>query len=435
MALVAVIFSGSYVVTIVTRAAIDHTAAASALLVDSMLMPHMEPLSQADELPPALIDHLDEVVAAPGFADRFPHVDIWRPDGVIVYSRSRELIGMQFLPPEGLDDALEGGVSARYTDLSAREHVAREFDTPFLEIYVPIREHQTGRIIAVAEIHEDTGSIQRQLQSLQIQTWLMVVTVALIIMAGLFWIVHQAARLIGAQEAQLRADIAHIETVSEQNRILRERAQIASSRVSELTERQLRRISADLHDGPAQLVSYGILGMEHIRQAETTAARETEISKVHEALNDALRDIRILSKGLLGPDISHLLLEEVIARIGAIHTQRTGTTVKIETHNVDREFPDAIKICVYRFLQEGLNNAFRHAGGVGQSIECTFRHGVLDVVVKNKGNIKKTRTDPDSGMGLVGLRHRVESLGGTFVFANDAEGNTRMEMSVAIAGL
>src|SRR5690606_15497953 len=116
-----------------------------------------------------------------------------------------------------------------------------------------------------------------------------------------------------------------------------------SSRVSELTERQLRRISADLHDGPAQLVSYGILGIEHIRQAKNAAIRETEIRKVHEALNDALRDIRILSKGLLGPDIAHLSLDQIITRLGDIHTQRTGTAVAITTANIERRFPDAIK--------------------------------------------------------------------------------------------
>lgn len=432
--LVASLTAGSYISSIVTRTAIDHTAAASALLVDSMLMPHVEMLGTTSELPRAAIAALDETVSGEVFEERFPHVDIWRPDGLVLYSRTPELIGMRFPAPTGLQEALEGNVAARYTDLSATEHIAREFEEAFLEIYIPIREHQSGRIIAVAEIHEDTGPIERQLLQLRIQTWLMVVLVAALIMLSLYWIVHRKSRLIAIQQAQLRAYIAHIEEVSRQNMVLRERAHSASSRVAELTEQQLRRIGADLHDGPAQLIGYGILGLEHVKRARGPSGRNTEISRVHDALNDALRDIRILSKGLLGPDLAHLSLAAVIERVSSIHRQRTGTRVVFTGSVPDRPVSEAIKICVYRFLQEGLNNAFRHAGGAGQTISCALEAGVLRIAVESTGADRSARGNDDFGLGLVGMRHRVESLGGTFSFAHQPGGGTRMEMNVAVAG-
>jgi signal transduction histidine kinase len=431
---VAIVTAGSYISSIVTRTAIDHTAAASALLVDSMLMPHVELLANEAELSPTAIAALDELVSGDVFQQRFPHIDIWRPDGTVVYSRSDALIGMTFSPPAGLDEALDGSVAARFTDLSASEHVAREFDEPFLEIYVPIREHQSGRIIAVAEIHEDTAPINSQLFNLRTQTWLMVVFVAALIMLGLFWIVHRGARLIETQKAELRDHIARIEQVSRQNRALRERAQNASGRVTELTERQLRRIGADLHDGPAQLIGYGVLGLEHIKQAATEVERDAEIGKIQDALNDAMRDIRIISKGLLGPDIAHLTLDEVIQKVCDIHEQRTATQVQISRSGLHHPFSEAIKICVYRFLQEGLNNAFRHAGGQRQSVACGLEGGLLRVSVESKGCEEDARNSGEPGLGLVGLRQRVESLGGTFTFTHAPDGGTRMEMVVIMSG-
>mgnify|MGYP001183714654 CR=1 FL=1 len=433
--LVAMALAGLFTSSLVSKTAIENTAASTALFMDSFLSPLVQELATVDILPAERREALDRLLGADPFEDRFPHIEIWKEGGLVAYSTTPELVGRIFDPPDGLVAALDGGVSAQYTDLQAREHVIRGFSNKFLEIYVPVREHLSGRIIAVAEIHEIPGPLESKLFLVRLQSWGAIALVTLLVMLSLFGIVYRGNRMINAQQCALRRRLKEVKEVSDQNRILRERAQRASSRVSELNESYLRQVGAELHDGPAQLVSLAVLKVEHVRRAEAGEKREEELQALNSVLTDALRDIRTISKGLMLPEIEHQTLRDVIGRVVQSHERRTGTRVAVRCCDLARPVPHAVKICVYRFVQEGLNNAFRHAGGEGQAVACAFDGSMLSLTVQDSGGAcAKTEVEPEIGLGLTGLRERVESLGGTFRMLRNEEEGTRLEMSLLVTG-
>lgn len=431
--LFAMIVEGVLTAEIIAQNTIDRKATTTALFMDSFLSPLAHHLATADILPTEERVELDRLLDKDSFEGRFPHLEIWKEGGLVAYSRSPELIGRKFAPPAGLIDALNGEVSARYTDLSAEEHETRGFTSRYLEIYAPIREHLTGRIIAVAEIHETTEPLERRLWWLYLKSWLARIYATALIMASLFWIVYRGNRTIMAQQSQLSERMAQIERASRHNRILRERVQRASGRVSELTERYLRGIGADLHDGPAQLIGLAALKVEHVRRAMTHEKRERELQILDAVLEDAQHDIRTISKGLMLPEIENLPLPEVIGRAIRAHEHYTGTAVRIRCQEITQPFSKAAKICAYRFVQEGLTNAFRHAGGNGQTVICALEGDALCLAVEDSGGSEPGRpSGPDAGLGLAGLRERVESLGGTFRIGEKSGGGTRIEMKLAM---
>nr|WP_247654678.1 sensor histidine kinase [Microvirga sp. HBU67558] len=254
-------------------------------------------------------------------------------------------------------------------------------------------------------------------------------------MLGLFGIVYRGNRLILSQQRQLGARLIEIEQSSRHNQILKERAERASGRVAELTENYLRRIGAELHDGPAQLIGLAALAVEHVRRAKTPERREEELQALEAVLSDALREVRTTSKGLMLPEIERLPLPEIVKRVVSHHELRTGTSVTVDCDDVSRPLTHALKICAYRFLQEGLNNAFRHAGGNGQAVSCRLDGAELILAVQDDGrDLGSSLAIPEPGLGLVGLRDRVESLGGVFQITRRTVGGTRIEMNVTIAG-
>jgi signal transduction histidine kinase len=433
--LFAMILDGLFVTEVISRQTIDRKAVTTALFMDSFLSPLGEHLRVSDVLPAEKRIELDRLLDKDEFESRFPHLEIWKEGGIVAYSRSPELIGRRFDPPAGLIDALNGEVSARYADLEADEHEIRGFTYRYLEIYAPIREPGTGRIIAVAEIHETTEPLEQRLWWLRLKSWLARIGATVLIMASLFWIVYRGNRTIMVQQRQLREHLADIKRTSRHNRILKERVQRASGRVAELTERYLRGYGAELHDGPAQLMGLATLKVEHVRRAETEAQREQELQVLDAILGEAQHDIRTISKGLMLPEIEGLPLPEVIERAACAHERRTGTAVALHCGDIPQSFSSAAKICAYRFVQEGLNNAFRHAGGNGQTVTCEFDGAVLRLAVEDAGGTSPGNPSrPDSGMGHIGLRERVESLGGTFCMAKMPGGGTRIEMKLAISG-
>jgi len=431
--LLTMIVEGMFTAEIISRNTINRQAATTALFMDSFISPLSDYFTAGDVLPPAQREELDELLHEEDFKSRFPHLEIWREGGLVAYSTTPELIGRTFTPPHGLKEALAGEVSSRYADLDADEHVVRGFTSRYLEIYVPIREHHTGRIIAVAEIHEVTEPLEERLWWLRLTSWLVRIGVTSLIMAGLFWIVRRGNRIIMAQQRQLADRMIEAERASRRNQILRERIQRASGRVTELNERYLRGLGADLHDGPAQLVGLAALKVEHVRLARTATQREEVLQSLDVFLADALRDIRAISKGLVLPEIEGLPLPEVVRRAARAHERRTGTTVALRCDDISQPFPDAAKMCAYRFVQEGLNNAFRHAGGNGQAVTCEFNDAVLRLTVEDSGGTGHARQDePGSGLGLAGLRERVESLGGAFEIRKVPNGGTRIEMTLKV---
>jgi signal transduction histidine kinase len=433
--IMAMIVAGLYIVRVTSKTTVENTASATALLTQSFISPLAQTLANTELLSDDNRGKLDELLGSNTLKERFPYLEIWKAGGLVVYSTTPTLIGRRFVPPDGLLTALEGRISAQYTDLGAREHLDRGLSNRYLEIYIPIREHLSGRVIAVAEIHENTADLKQELWWLHLKSWLAVSGATSLIMLGLFAIVYRGNQLILTQHDQLRERLFEIQQTSHYNRVLKERVQRASSRVTEVTENYLRRIGADLHDGPSQLIGLAALTVEHIRRADTPGKREEELQRLDTFLSDALRDIRATSRGLMLPEIQDSSLPEIIRRVVATHERRTTTKVDVHCDGALPPLTYAIKICAYRFVQECLNNAFRHANGNGQTVRCIFDDPVLNLIVEDNGADRSgSSTHPDSGLGLVGLRDRVESLGGTIRITQRPNGGTRVEMSVVTVG-
>jgi signal transduction histidine kinase len=124
--------------------------------------------------------------------------------------------------------------------------------------------------------------------------------------------------------------------------------------------------------------------------------------------------MRQLSAGLALPELANASIEQVLTRAAQQHEQHTGTPVDLTlARGLDVQAPDALSNCLYRFVQEGLTNAFRHAGARGQKVSASVRNGTLLVAVSDKGPGFLADTLKGEGkLGLWGLRSRIESVGG-----------------------
>ena len=151
----------------------------------------------------------------------------------------------------------------------------------------------------------------------------------------------------------------------------------ASSRAAALNERYLRRISADLHDGPAQLLALASLrlGSPHLG-ADANSQEAAELQKIRSFLDEAMGDIRNICRGLTLPQIETMELSDLLSSVVRAHEQRTGTSVELSLPDHDPQLSQSEKICIYRLVQEGLNNATRHAGGVGQRVAAVSRTSI-----------------------------------------------------------
>jgi signal transduction histidine kinase len=333
---------------------------------------------------------------------------------------------------------------AEMDDLSGEENAwERARWDRLLEMYIPVRERGSDRILAVAEFYLPPGEIDQQVADARLTTWLLVTLAILLSAVLLYGLVKRGSDTILRQEVALMRQVHELTGLLDENAILSERVSSAAQRTTTLNERAMRRVSSDLHDGPGQMLSLAILRLDGLRtRAESgRPATPTELAEVEETLREAMTDMRSVAAELRLPELAGLDVEAVATRAVQDHERRSGTRVTLDVQPVGVvSLP--VKIALFRALQEGLSNATRH--GASQDVRVTLapraseRPGgpsSLELTVRDDGH----GFDPASlasteGLGLAGIREQAEILGGTFEVHAAPRAGTQLRVRWPIRG-
>ena len=434
VSLVAMALVGAFVSSLIEDAVTRNSAAATALYVDSVIAPLLPDMLAGQELDDTVSRALDETLGQGALGNRLMSFRLWRADGTVLYSNNKSMQGKRFELSDDLKTAFSGKMVAQFDRLEDPEdQIERASDKPLLEIYNPVLQPWSGQVVAVSEFYEVANDFQRSLNQARLHSWMAVAAFTLAFFIVLSAIVLRGSRTIEEQRKSLKRRIDDLSALLSQNQALRARVQRASRRATALNESHLRRIGADLHDGPAQLVAFASLRLDSdklVDPATPTALREREIAAIKASLDEAMHEIRTICNGLVLPQIEAASLPEILERSVRAHEQRTGSRVDLSIGEAPEHLSPSAKICIYRFVQEGLNNGYRHGGGIEQRVAQRMEGDRISVEVSDGGS----GFDPDdvgpTSLGLAGLRERIESLGGTFHLQSSAQG-TIVSMSLS----
>jgi signal transduction histidine kinase len=433
VAVVAMVLVGAFVTSLIEDAVTRNSAATTALYVDSVIAPLLPDMQTTKVLDDTAAHALDETLGQGALGNRLMSFRLWRADGTILYSNDKAMIGKQFALSEELKTAFAGKMVAQFNQLDDPEDEAeRTTGKPLLEIYNPVLQPWSGQVVAVSEFYEIANDFEHSLSEARFHTWLAVAAFTLSFFVVLSAIVLRGSRTIESQRRSLRQRIDELSTLLSQNEALRGRLQRASRRTAALNESHLRRIGADLHDGPAQLVAFASLRLDSealLNPSTGAAVREREITAIKASLDEAMHEIRTICSGLVLPQIEAASLAEILNRIIRAHTQRTGSPVDLSLSNPPARLSPSAKICIYRFVQEALNNGYRHGGGIAQHVLQRMQGDRVIIEVADGGPGFDPEDIRPTSLGLAGLRERIESLGGTFEIDANAPG-TVIRMSL-----
>ncbi len=421
----AMLLVGLLVTKLIEETVTRNAAASTALYVDSVIAPLLPDMAKAEMLGDVSRRALDETLSQGALGRRLQTFRLWGPGGQILYSNDAAQIGRRFPPNDALKAAFDGHLTAEFNEIDDVESKAeRESGLPLLEIYSPVLQPWSGEVVAVAEFYERADDLEGDLFRVRVQSWSAVAAVTLLFFLGLSTIIKRGSRTITRQSHELRRRIEDLSQLLGQNRALQARIQRASAEAVALNESYLRKLGADLHDGPAQLVAFVAMRIDNgvLLDAETPPERRhEEVCILKSSLDEAMREIRDICTGHVLPHIETTKLPDMLRDLVASYHARSGHSVALRRIDAPDDLPAAAKICIYRFAQEALNNGFKHAGGQGQWLEIEGRGQSITVAVGDAGDGFREGAD-GMGVGLAGMRSRVESLGGTFGVASGAAG-------------
>jgi PAS domain S-box-containing protein len=176
-----------------------------------------------------------------------------------------------------------------------------------------------------------------------------------------------------------------------------------------------RRIERDLHDGAQQrLVTLALKLGSH--ETEIPPELTDLFSEVVSGLEEILNDIRKLSRGIHPAAISRAGLASALKTLGRRAPLPVDVAVRISARPAER-----IEIAVYYVVAEALTNVAKHAQASHAAVEVDEEVGIIRVSVSDDG---VGGADLSNGSGLLGLRDRVDALGGTMTVSSPASGTT-----------
>lgn len=429
---VAMLGLGAWVTNSISLEVIENTALNASVFVDSAVSRELQGLASRPQLATDETKRLNELLTDTPLGRRVLSFKVWVQGGRLVYSsREPATTGRLFEPSSKLREAWNGKVAAELMPNEEAESRAEHgLGVPLLEVYMPVRAQGGQKVIAVAEFYQDASELKADLERTRSRTWAMVAAVILAEYGLLFAIVHAGGRLIRSQAAQLSQKVTELSDLLAQNEALRARVGRATRRITELNESFLRRLAADLHDGPAQALSLALLRLDNLNapgrppatatlRGDGTAGRTMdEVEQIRSTLQEAMQEIRQLSRGLSLPELAGLSMGQVVERAAASHVRRTRTRVALDLDDLDslQDVSMPVKLTAYRFAQEALTNAFRHAQGKGQAVRARRLGSSVEIRVSDEGPGMQAEVEEQLAdrMGLAGLRERVEVLGGRF---------------------
>jgi signal transduction histidine kinase len=209
--------------------------------------------------------------------------------------------------------------------------------------------------------------------------------------------------------ATIREQLSELSRLLNENAMLHDRVRHAAVRTAALNEQSLRRIGADLHDGPGQALALALLRLD------TPDTAHAHFNALRRAVTDALADIRSIAAGLRIPELEQRSLLEVVTRAVREHERRSGTPVHLDIGELSAHSAFAVKLALFRALQEALSNATRHGGGREVTVRTWVADDWLWLTVADRGQGFRTSVPDAKGrLGLVSMRERAELLGGRF---------------------
>ena len=400
---------GAWAAFYVQRGITDGVAATAAASIDALVA------HQIGELPPdaKISDEdratLDAVFAIGNDADstRLLQIRIRDLNGRLAY----ESVGALSDPEdedEHFREAAAGAVSSRLVQVAVPPIGSIEgLPIDVLEIFTPLHRGATGEVFAIAELYYSAKSVVEQRDRAQVDVWILVGLSSLVVIGALYILVDRASATIVKQRARLARNLMASRALAGENRTLHRASEELRQNANFANEALLAQVGSDIHDGPIQVLTLIILRLS------TVSLKSPEMTATAKLATEAMEELRNISNGLVLPELALLTPTAALQLAVSRHEQQTGVSVRRTIGPLPDAVQLVIKICAYRVIQEALTNAFRHGSPSGQAVTVQAVGERLVIRVTNRARKGNKGEANQPGLGLRGMRYRVESLGGT----------------------
>jgi len=188
-----------------------------------------------------------------------------------------------------------------------------------------------------------------------------------------------------------------------------------SQKLIEAHEEESTRIARELHDDVNQRLAMVSVRLGHLKQGPPASAAHLkhEIGEIGQAIADLVTDIQALSHDLHPPRLDLLGLEAAATGFCEELSNRHGVTIDVHFENIPQALPREISLCLYRVLQEALQNVVKHSVSRHAHVSLNGHINTINLTVMDSGTgFHPHEAMRGPGLGLTSMKERLKVVGG-----------------------
>ena len=198
-------------------------------------------------------------------------------------------------------------------------------------------------------------------------------------------------------------------------------------------ENERRSLARELHDEVGQSLSAILMETEGAEYADDPSAVDEHLASIKSLAEKTVNQVRDLALLLRPSMLDDLGLAPALNWHARETRKRTGRNVMLSTDEAIENLPDEHRTCIYRLVQEAVNNAVRHANARTVDVAVRREHEKVDVTVQDDGVGFDTRIV--RGLGILGMEERVRRLGGRLKISSEPGRGTLVHAALPVAEL
>lgn len=187
-------------------------------------------------------------------------------------------------------------------------------------------------------------------------------------------------------------------------------------KIIEAQEEERKRLSREIHDGPAQMMANVMMRSDLIEKIYRERGAEEaimEIRNLKKMVRDALYEVRHIIYDLRPMALDDLGLVPTLKKyLQTIEEYFNGTNIRFMYIGEARRLPANYEVALFRLIQESVQNAMKHAEASEVVVKLEFQRDFLTVIVRDNGKGFDVNQKKPNSFGLIGMRERVELLEG-----------------------
>ena len=209
-------------------------------------------------------------------------------------------------------------------------------------------------------------------------------------------------------------------------------ARDALRRVVAGQEVERRRLARELHDETGQALTSILLSLRSVEESGSGGDLRKSVSDVRELVVATLQDVRRLAVQLRPQALDDFGLVPALERLVQTFSEATAISVELEAQLGDDRLPAEVETTLYRIIQEALTNVVKHAEAKSLSVLLVRREDSVTVVIEDDGLGFDPTSTREDGLGLLGMRERVELHDGHLRIESSAGSGTTLVVEMPL---